>query len=99
MSSLSGLDVCVCMNNFSSKTTKCRDMFFFKDNLSIEDKNCLRHADLSVCLLEPATLSVKISTLYYNFLIDCLRDFSHVLHICTKPEVDSTVSISGLDLS
>ena len=34
---------------------------------------------------------VKISTLYHNFLCDYFRDFSHILHICTKPEVDSLV--------
>ena len=37
------------------------------------------------------TKSVKISTLYHNFLSDYLKDFSHILHICTRPEVDSLV--------
>ena len=39
----------------------------------------------------PPTKSVKISTLYHNFLRDYWRDFSHILHICTRPEVDSLV--------
>ena len=80
--------VCVCvyvyMNNFSSKTTRPRDMqFLLKDTLSIEDENYLRHADLFVLLIPraitselPPTQSVKISTLYHNFLIDYCRDFS-----------------------
>ena len=73
-------------------------LFFLKDTLSIEDENCSRHADLLVCLFAraitsevPPTLSVKISTLYHNFLIDYCRDFSHILHICTRPQVDSLV--------
>ena len=37
------------------------------------------------------TKSVKISTLNHNFLSDYCRDFSHILHICTRPEVDSLV--------
>ena len=36
----------------------------------------------------PPTLGVKTSTLH-NFLIDYCRDFSHILHICTRPQVDS----------
>ena len=39
----------------------------------------------------PPNESVKISTLYHNFLSDYCRDFSHILHICTRPEVDSLV--------
>ena len=39
----------------------------------------------------PPTLSVKISTLYHNFLIDCYRDISHIFDICTRPQVDSLV--------
>ena len=51
MSSLCGLGVHVRVNNFSSKTTRPRDMLFFlKDTLSIEDENCSRHANLSVRL-------------------------------------------------
>ena len=51
---------------------------------------------LFVCLLEPLqgrypTKSVKIQTLYHNFLSDYCRDFSHILHICTRPQVDSLV--------
>ena len=48
---------------------------------------------LFVCLLEGGTPteSVNISTLYHNFLSDYCRDFSHILHICTKPEVVSLV--------
>ena len=47
MSSLCGVRV----NNFSSKTTRPRDvLFFLKDTLSIEMKNCSRHANLSVRL-------------------------------------------------
>ena len=50
MSWLSGLDVCVHVNDFSSKTTKCRDMFFFKKKITYlsTTKNCLRHADLCI---------------------------------------------------
>ena len=55
-------------------------------------KNCSRHANLSVCLFARAITrevppkSVKISTLYHNFLSDYCRDFSHILHICTRPQ-------------
>ena len=49
-------------------------------------KNCSRHADLFVCLFAraitsevPPTPSVKISTLFHNFLIDYCKDFSHIL--------------------
>ena len=69
-------------------------------------KNCSRHADLFVRLFHraitsevPPTQSVKILTLYPNFLIDYCRDFSLILHICTRPQVDSFVLESGLDLS
>ena len=103
MSSLCGVGVHVRVrvNNFSSKTTRPRDMLFFlKDTLSIEDENLFK-ACKSVCssVCERhykggiPTKSVKISTLYYNFnfLSDYCRDFSHILHICTRPEVDSLV--------
>ena len=53
MSSLCGVGVRVrvCVNHFSSKTTRPRDMLFFlKDTSSIEDENCSRHANLSVRL-------------------------------------------------
>ena len=63
-------------------------------------KNCSRHADLSVRLIArditrggTPTKSVKISTLYHNFLSDYCRDFSHILHICTRLEVDSLVRV------
>ena len=49
-----GVRVGALVNDFSSKTTRPRDMLFvLKDALSIEDENCSRHADLSVCLPEP----------------------------------------------
>ena len=57
-------------------------------------KNCSRHANLSVRLFArdiTRGVSVKISTLNHNFLSDYFRDFSHILHICTRPEVDSLV--------
>ena len=37
------------------------------------------------------TLSMKILTLYHNFLSDYCRDFSNILHICTRSQVDSLV--------
>ena len=55
------------------------------------------HADLSVRLFARAITSevphqsVKISTLDHNFLSDYYRDFSHILHLCTRPLVDSLV--------
>ena len=54
MSSLCGVGVRVCVrvrvNNFSSKTTRPRDMLFFlKDTLSIEDEKLFK-ACKSVCL-------------------------------------------------
>ena len=52
MSSLCGVVVCVRvrMNNYSSKTTRPRDMLFcFKDTLSIEDEKLFK-ACKSVCL-------------------------------------------------
>ena len=42
----------------------------------------------SHCKSGTPTQSVKISTLYHNFLIHYCRDFSHILHICTWPLVD-----------
>ena len=53
MSSLCGVGVRVrvCVNNFSSKTTRPRDMLFFlKDTYLSRMKNCSRHANLSVRL-------------------------------------------------
>ena len=57
-------------------------------------KNCSRHADLFVRLFAtaiisevPPTLRMKILTLYHNFLSDYCRDFSHILHTCTRPQV------------
>ena len=68
--------------------------FFKKVPYLSRMKNCSRHADLFVRLFAraiisevPPTLSVKISTLYHNFLIDYCRDFSHILHICTRPQI------------
>ena len=68
---------------------------FLKDTLTIEDeklcKPC-RSVHLSVpqshCKSGTPTQSVKISTLYHNFLIHYCRDFSRILHICTRPLVD-----------
>ena len=58
-------------------------------------KNCSRHANLSVRLFAIDIIREvpppKISKLYHNFLSDYCRDFSHILHICTRPEVDSLV--------
>ena len=97
MSSLCGVGVRV--NNFSSKTTRPRDvLFFLKDTLSIEDEKLFK-ACKSVCSSVfkrhykggTPTKSVKISTLNHNFLSDYCRDFCHILHICTRPEVDSLV--------
>ena len=69
-------------------------LFFLKDSM----KNCSRHADLFVRLFARAivsevspTLSMKILTLYHNIVSDYCRDFSHTLHICTMPQVDSLV--------
>ena len=72
-------------------------LFFLKDSLSIEDEKLFK-ACKSVRLFAraitrevPPTRSVKISTLYHNFLSDYCRDFSHIVHICTRPQVDSLV--------
>ena len=61
-------------------------------------KKWSRHANLYVHLFArditrevPPTKSVKMSTLYHIFLIDYCRDFTHILHICTRPQVDSLV--------
>ena len=69
-------------------------------------KKCSRHAGLFVRLFArailseiPPTLSMKILTLYHNFLSDYCRDFSHILHIYTRPQVDSLVRVSDLGLS
>ena len=103
MSSLCGMGVRarvrVRVNNFSSKTTRPRDvLFFLKDTLSIEDEKSFKACKSvcsSVCKRHykggTPTKSVKISTLNHNFLSDYCRDFSHILHICTRPEVDSLV--------
>ena len=57
MSSLSGLGVCIRVNDFSSKTTKHRAMFFLKKQITylLRMKNGLRHADLFVHLFAGAT--------------------------------------------
>ena len=94
MASLCGMGVRV--RDFSSETTRPRDMLFFlKIPYLSRMKICSRHADLFVRLFAraitsevPPTLSMKISTLYHNFLIDYCRDFSHILHICTRPQVE-----------
>ena len=55
MSSLCGVGVRVRVNNFSSKTTRPRDvLFFLKDTLSIEDEKIVQGMQicLFVCLLE-----------------------------------------------
>ena len=72
-------------------------LLIIKDTLSIKDENVFK-ACRSVRLFPraitsevPPTQSVKISTLYPNFLIDYYRDFSHILHICIRPQVDSLV--------
>ena len=61
-------------------------------------KNCSRHADLFVRLFAratisevPPTLSMNSLALYYNFLNDYCRDFSDILHICTRSQVDPLV--------
>ena len=99
ISSLCGVGVRVRLNNFSSKTTRPRDMLFFlKDTLSIEDEKLFKACKsvcssvcYSHCKGDTPTKSVKISILYHNFLSDYYRDFSHILHICTRPQVDSLV--------
>ena len=101
MSSLCGMgvDVRVHMSDFSSKTTRTRDMLFsLKIAYLLRMKNCSRQTDQFVCLFPraiiskvPPTLSMKISTLYHNFLIHYCRDVSHILHIYTRPQVDSPV--------
>ena len=71
------------VNNFSSKTTRPRDMLFFlKDTLSIEDEKVFKACKSvcsSVCYSHykggTPTKSVKISTLYHNFLSDYYRGF------------------------
>ena len=91
MASLCGMDVRVCVSDFS-KTTRPRDMLFFLKIAYLPGmKNCSRHADLFVSLFAraiisevPPTLSMKILTLYHNFLSDYCRDFSNILHICTS---------------
>ena len=54
MSSLCGVGVRVRVNNFSSKTTRPRDvLFFLKDILSIEDEKLFKACkSVFVCLLE-----------------------------------------------
>ena len=59
-------------------------------------KNCSKHADLFVRLFARAiisevtpTPSMKILILNHNFLSDYSRDFSDILHICTRSQIDS----------
>ena len=76
-----------------------RHAVFFKKIAHLPSvKNCSRHADLFVCLFAraiisevPPTLSMKILTLYQNFLSDYCRDFSNIWHICTRSQVDSVL--------
>ena len=99
MSSLCGMYIRVCVSDVSSKTIRVRDMLFFlKDTLSIKDEKLFKTCNLVVPLFARAItievlpkLSVKISTFYHNYLIDYCGDFSHILHICTRPQVDSLV--------
>ena len=70
-------------------------LIFLKNTLTIVDEKLFK-ACKSVRLFARAITSevplpknVKISTLYLNFLIDYCRDFSHVLHVCARPQVDS----------
>ena len=102
MSSLCGVDVRVRVrvSDFSDETTRPRDMLFFFSKIAYLSsmKNCSRHADLCVYLFARAiisklspTLSMKMLTLYHNFLSDYCRDFSHILNICTRPQLDSLV--------
>ena len=87
------------VSDFSDETTRPRDMLFFLNIAYLPSmKKCSRHADLFVRLFAraiirevPPTLSMKILTLYHNFFSDYCRDFSHILHICTRPQVDSLV--------
>ena len=89
MASLCGVDVRV--SDFS-KTTRPRDMLFFLKIAYLPSmKKCSRHADLFVRLFVraimsevPPILSMKILTLYHNFLSDYCRDLSNILHICTR---------------
>ena len=83
----------VCVSDFSSKTTRPRDMlFFYKIAYLSRMKTCSRHADLFVSLFARAiiskvlpTLSMKISTLITIFsltitgisLISCLYVIGH----------------------
>ena len=97
MASLCGVCIRIHVNNFYSKTKRPRDMLFFiKDTLAIEDEKLFK-ASVSSSVARaitrevPPTKSVKISTLYHNFLSDYCRDFSLILVICTKPLVDSLV--------
>ena len=101
IASLCGVDVRihVRMSDFSDETTRPREMLFFLKIAYLPSmKKCSRHADLFVRLFAraiiidvPPTLSMKILTLYHNFLSDYCRDFSNILHICIRSEVDSLV--------
>ena len=65
--------------------------------------NCSRHADLFIYLFLKAVRSEvppsKVWKFQHNFLIDYWRDFSLILDVCTRPQVDSLVWVSGMDLS
>ena len=95
-----GVHVRVCVNNFSSKSTRPRDMLFLlKDTYLSQMKTCSRHVNLFVRLFPRAITfisevppsKVKISTVYHNFLMDYCRDFSLILHIYTGSQVCSHV--------
>ena len=79
-------------------------MFLLKDTLSIKDETLFK-ACRSICLLaraitsEVPQLKHENFNLDHNFLINYCRDFSLILHICTRPQVDFPVLVSGLDLS
>ena len=75
-----------------------RHAVFLKDTLTIEDEKLFRpcrsvHSSVPQSHYKSGTptQSVKISTLYHNFLIHYCRDFSHILHICTRLLVDYLV--------
>ena len=94
--SLCGVHICVVhINNFSERSRPRDMLFLLKDTLSIEDEKLFKACISFVSHLFPRAIIiertlaqiVKISTLYHNFLIDYCRDFSLILHICTRPQV------------
>ena len=89
-------------SQYNTPATNSYNIVIFSPDTS----QLVRHADLCVpqfliaitSAVHP-TQSVKISTLYHNFLIYSCRDVSLILHICTKLQIDSHVGVSGLKLS